>query len=253
MTLSIVLFCAAAIILVLIPVLNRRKALPKTKLPAPVAVAMLVVTGVLIFGASAKAWRDPHEEAVKRRQVAMDTIPQVLKTLPVGSPFPEIPSAGWLFGSPRPAVGEPARLRVVDVWSMWCPMVTKMAPGMATLHRRYAAKGVEFIGVTDDTEDITALYAKRYDLHWPTAYGIPKNKIGTFGVLRPDLPGEKPYIAPTLYLLGADGRVLWSDGGGRFHHRETGQNLAELAREIDKALLNQLTSASAQADGRSRS
>jgi peroxiredoxin len=252
-TLSIALFSAAMILLALISLMRRRGAVPSIKVPAPVAIGLLVAISVVVFQASLKAWQDPHEEAVKRRTLATETIPQVIDTLPPGSPFPEIPSAGWLYGAPNPRVGEPSRLRVVDVWSLWCPMVTRMAPGMVKLHERYASNGVDFIGVSDDDQKTSSIYAERFKMRWPLAYGIPKNKIQSFGVLRPDLPGEKPYIAPTLYLLGADGRVLWSDGGGRFHHRDTGKNLAELDREIGKALARQRSTVDAQAEDRNSS
>ena len=46
-------------------------------------------------------------------------------------------------------------------------------------------------------------------------------------------------IVPTLYLLGADGRVRWSDHGARLRHEEAAPVLQELEREIERALTEQ--------------
>jgi hypothetical protein len=73
-------------------------------------------------------------------------------------------------------------------------------------------------------------------VRWATAYGVPKSDYESLGVRRPDMPGAEPTIAPTLYLVDPDGKVLWSDEAGRFQHKDTEANLAELSKEMDKDL-----------------
>ena len=41
---------------------------------------------------------------------------------------------------------------VLDFWASWCPDCRKDAPEMVRLHREYGARGVEFVGVSMDTD-----------------------------------------------------------------------------------------------------
>ncbi len=41
---------------------------------------------------------------------------------------------------------------VLDFWASWCPDCRKDAPEVVRMHREYAAKGIEFVGVSMDTD-----------------------------------------------------------------------------------------------------
>jgi thiol-disulfide isomerase/thioredoxin len=229
------IICLSLVTLVVALALKRRTSDPKSELSTPVAIACVLAASAIVFGALAQASRDPWEVAASRRANGAAAPTLEVETLATGTQFPDVETAGWINGAPASKTGH-GRVRVVDVWSSWCPMVTSLAPGLVQLQAKYRQKGVEFVSLSDDKQSTTTEFAKRFKIKWATAYGVPKDEIKTLGTLRPDSPGAEPHIAPTLYVVGPDGRVLWSDGAGRFHHKDSAQSLSELASVLDHAL-----------------
>ena len=58
--------------------------------------------------------------------------------------------------------------------------------------------------------------------------------LATLGVLRPPNPTHKVY--PTLYVIGRDGKVRWSDRRSRYKHEPAAFTLRKLEEAIDEAL-----------------
>lgn len=108
---------------------------------------------------------------------------------------------------------------VLDFWATWCGPCAKVMPGMEKLHRKYGSRGVAVFGVNSwENGDPVAMM---------------KKKGFTYGLL---LKGEE--MAPTygvtslpvVYVIGADGRVVYSHAGPQQ------KNLADL---IEKQLGDQ--------------
>jgi hypothetical protein len=73
---------------------------------------------------------------------------------------------------------------------------------------------------------------------WPSGYGVTQEALadlGAYGADRP-LPGYE--ATPTLYVVGADGRVRWHDRQQRLRHQDTAGLLRELDAAIERALVD---------------
>jgi hypothetical protein len=79
-------------------------------------------------------------------------------------------------------------------------------------------------------------FVKKYSIPWPSGYGATLQTIAAFGALNGErrIPGYE--IAPTLYLVGPDGRIQWSDRSARLKHRSPETLLSELDKAIARAL-----------------
>ena len=166
---------------------------------------------------------------------AMPPLVPATPALKAGDKLPALAAEGWLNGTP-PSASEPGvRLLVVDVWAHWCPLCRKGAPGLVGLHKKYAGRGVVFVSLTNLHRDSVAPFVQEYGLTWPNGYGATPETIAALGAgSGMSMPGYG--VAPTLYLVGPDGRVVWSDGQARFHHTESAQWRQDVERAIDTAL-----------------
>ena len=79
-------------------------------------------------------------------------------------------------------------------------------------------------------------FAKEHGIKWPTTYGLSLETMNSLGVLNPDL-SIAAEVTPTIYLLDADGVVLWSDNGYRTTHPDVSLMLDDLRIFIELALL----------------
>jgi thiol-disulfide isomerase/thioredoxin len=149
-----------------------------------------------------------------------------------GRPFPPFQAEGWLNGTP-PTGGEPgARATVIDLWSEWCPYCRQAAPGLIELHRKYADKGVLFVSLTNMPKEAAERFDKEFGVTWPSGYGAAAETFAAYGAGNAGLY----VVAPTFYLLGPDGKVIWCDGRSRYRHKEPAETIAELDARIAKVL-----------------
>jgi thiol-disulfide isomerase/thioredoxin len=95
------------------------------------------------------------------------------------------------------------RCVVLDFWATWCPDCRKDIPEMKKLYSQYDSQGVEFIGVSFDTDkEVLNNYLKKESIHWRQVSELKKWKETTT---------SKTYHInwiPTLYLLDTDGKVI---------------------------------------------
>lgn len=94
---------------------------------------------------------------------------------------------------------------VLDFWASWCPDCRKEAPAVVRMYEAYRAHGIEFIGISMDT-DVDA---------W-------KKAIGKYGITYAQVSELKPFketdIAkaygvkwiPSMVVVGPDGKVKLS-------------------------------------------
>jgi thiol-disulfide isomerase/thioredoxin len=107
-----------------------------------------------------------------------------------------------LDGKPWSLADRRGKVVVVNVWASWCPPCRAEAPALARTARRFAAKGVEFVGV--DTRD-SATSGQGYVDHFAIPY---PNLVDTDGRLilafRDSLPAAS---IPTTLVIDQQGRV----------------------------------------------
>jgi thiol-disulfide isomerase/thioredoxin len=171
----------------------------------------------MVAGCDPPAGRPAEVDPARRAQGAARPATPPLKP---GDPLPPLEAAGWLNGPP-PAPGSPGvRLLVVDVWGIWCPNCALSAPGLERVYEKYSPQGVAFVSITNSEQAVVEGYVKRHAVPWPSGYGASSGTIAALGAAS-GMPGPVEYeLAPTLYLVGPDGRVRWADGRGRFRHVE---------------------------------
>jgi thiol-disulfide isomerase/thioredoxin len=163
---------------------------------------------------------------------------QAFEPLVPGTIAPRIEAAGWLNGEPQNEVAgdESGRvLTVLDIWANWCPVCQTAPPAPVKLYEKYHGRNVRFISLTDVSREAAEQLIARFSIAWPSGYGSPDGTINAYGALRLEArPGRE--INPIVYLIGPDGRILWSDGNARPKHENFGAACGKLDQEIEAAL-----------------
>ena len=94
---------------------------------------------------------------------------------------------------------------VIDFWASWCPDCRKDAPEIVRMYRKYHENGIEFVGISMDTNVETWQNAiSKYEIEYPQVSELKKFKetdiAKAYGV---------KWI-PSMVVVGADGKVLLS-------------------------------------------
>jgi peroxiredoxin len=116
--------------------------------------------------------------------------------------------------------GKPA---LVNLWATYCEPCRQEIPVLADLHRRYASRGLQVVGVSMDREkqaaDVRIFVQKRQIPH--SVWLDPEDRAGrAFGVR----------VLPATFLLDAQGKVVWA------HQGAVRENDPEIVRAIEAAL-----------------
>ncbi|MBR4134873.1 MAG: alpha/beta fold hydrolase [Bacteroidales bacterium] len=94
---------------------------------------------------------------------------------------------------------------VIDFWASWCPDCRKDAPEIIRLYNKFHDKGVEFLGVSFDTD-------KESWVKCIEKLGIPYAQVSELKRMAQSDVAKAYGIRwiPSLYLIGPDGKVLVS-------------------------------------------
>jgi peroxiredoxin len=111
-----------------------------------------------------------------------------------------------------------------------------MAPGLVKAFHKYKARGVAFVSLTNQPMASARSFAEKYAIPWPSGYGVKQDTLVRFGAFSRERLVTGYEVNPTLYLIGADGRIHWSDGQARLRHVDGGRVLRELEAALDQAL-----------------
>jgi thiol-disulfide isomerase/thioredoxin len=156
--------------------------------------------------------------------------------LAVGDMAPQLEVDGWLNNPPQRTGPDGPRLRLIDIWAFWCPGCRDTAPGLVRLFDKYNARGVAFTSVTSMPRSSAEEFVEQFAVRWPCGYGMTSHALARFGALNRDLGMPGYEVKLTLYLLAADGRVLWCDGNARMRHQDPGPLIKQLDARIAQAL-----------------
>ncbi len=92
---------------------------------------------------------------------------------------------------------------VLEFWASWCPDCRKATPAMVEMHSEYSPRGVEFVGVSFDTDSAAwQRYIESSGMDWIHYSELKKWKDGT----TLDGPYRVNWI-PTVYLIDPEGKI----------------------------------------------
>jgi thiol-disulfide isomerase/thioredoxin len=196
------------------------------------AVVLLPLFGV--WGCGRPPEPEPTVDAASPPEGPPPPVPATPPLSP-GDRLPPLTAAGWVNGPP-PSLGAPGvRLLLVDLWGHWCPYCRFGAPELVRLHQKFAGRQVAFVSLTDMGRRPVTAFVEQFAVPWPSGYGAPAETVVALGAgSGMSTPGYG--VAPTVYLVGTDGRVRWTDNQGRFHHAASEAWGRELEAAIEAAL-----------------
>ena len=123
------------------------------------------------------------------------------------------------------------KLVVLDFWATWCKPCMAAVPHMVELQQKYAPRGVVVLGISlDDDRQALIRVTREKGMVWPQSFegGGFENKIAQqFGV----------HAIPDVFLLGPDGRVLWSGDPGGLEDALTKALMEHPPQLVDRATL----------------
>ena len=122
-------------------------------------------------------------------------------SVPVGNVAPEI-AMPTLKGDIVKLSDMKGKYVVVDFWASWCGDCRRETPAMVELYKEYNPKGVEFLGVSFDTdaEKMTAAVEK-YQIPWTQVSELKKWKETEI-----DKTYQLKWI-PSFYIIDPEGKV----------------------------------------------
>jgi thiol-disulfide isomerase/thioredoxin len=150
---------------------------------------------------------------------AGDSVP-----LAAGRPAPEIAAAGWINGDAPSASELRGKVLVIDLWADWCPVCREAAPMVVRVQERFEPRGVEFISLTLSERLAAETSVEKFGIAWRFGY----EAAATISSL------VRGLAAPTLFVIGADGTVVWNDGQARYRHQIDTLE-ADLSAAIERA------------------
>jgi thiol-disulfide isomerase/thioredoxin len=99
------------------------------------------------------------------------------------------------------------KLLVVNLWATWCAPCRAEMPAFSRLQDKYAAKGVQFVGITLDSPTRVEEYAAQTPTRYPLLIGS-HTLIPVFAGL-----GNVAGSVPFTVILGRDGQVIRAHQG----------------------------------------
>lgn len=158
------------------------------------------------------------------------------ETLGPGDRVPQIMVEGWLNSSPPEIHPAGNQVVVLDIWANWCPFCRATAPSLVKLFDKYRDRGVQFVSVTNEPMQSVEPFVVTLGIPWPSGFGASLETLQNLGAATSEaiMPGYQ--VKPTLYVVGRNGRVVWSDEHMRYRHEPPAAIAEALEDAIEDAL-----------------
>jgi len=166
----------------------------------------------------------PSERDDQARELTLtrEAVPET--AFRAGDPAPELRTGTWIKGEPVKKF-EPGTVYLLDFWATWCGSCVAGMPAIEAIHQKYHNRGLVVIGqdIWETDEDLVRKFvAAKGDT---ITYRLVMDDISAEGAKKtPEHPMPRgamsetwiqpesglAYGIPTLFLVGKDGRMVWS-------------------------------------------
>ena len=110
-----------------------------------------------------------------------------------------------LHGAPQALAQWNGKIRVINYWATWCPPCVEEMPFFSRLQERYAAQGVQFVGIGMDETAKMQAFVQKTPVSYPLLVGGTESNGNPALTLR-----GMPYTV----VLDREGKVAFSIYGG---------------------------------------
>lgn len=125
-----------------------------------------------------------------------------LHMLKIGDAAPPVERPD-LDGKARSLAEWRGKLVLVNFWASWCGPCREEMPLLDRTQARYAAKGLQIVGIASDSADATRTYLDAVPVHYPILIDDPAK-----GEDLSETFGNDHDVLPYSVLIGSDGRIL---------------------------------------------
>lgn len=124
----------------------------------------------------------------------------------IGMKAPQLAIAKWVKGGPVDLTkNDKGLVRVVEFWATWCGPCRTTIPHLTELQNKYAAKGVQFIGISDEPPGVVEKFVERMGSRMDYTVGADGDGATSFAYMTAF--GVRGI--PHAFVVDKEGRIVW--------------------------------------------
>jgi thiol-disulfide isomerase/thioredoxin len=132
------------------------------------------------------------------------TAVQSVAATQIGDPAPPLAIKEWIRGQPVD-VTDGKNIYVIEFWATWCPPCLQSIPHLTALNKKFKAKGVVIIGVSDEKAEIVKPFVTKMGDQMDYIVACDNNSKTSEGYRKAF--GEDGI--PHAFVVGKKGTILW--------------------------------------------